>query len=204
MTRAVRWRAALAALVLTVALAPADAQGPRPSDAPAAGQLLVATEALQDPRFARTVVYLARHDDDGTLGLIVNRPLADVALREVLERLGLDARRAEGALRVHYGGPVQRQHFLVLHSPEYRTESTRPAGPLALTMDPAVLQAMAEGRGPRRSLFALGHAGWAPGQLQHEIEDGYWFTVPADDALVFDADAATKWDRARARRKLNI
>jgi putative transcriptional regulator len=126
-------------------------------------------------------------------------------MRDLLRRFGLDPRQAaEGQVRVHYGGPVQRQRAFVLHTPDYSAEGTVRAGALALTTDPGILSAMAAGTGPRRALFAVGHAGWAPGQLEREIEEGYWFTAPADDALVFDADHATKWERATARRRITL
>lgn len=199
-----RGGAALVAALAGVLVAGAPAEAPSAAGPSLAGQLLVATEALEDPRFARTVVYLARHDGNGALGLIVNRPLGDVAMRDLLRRFGLAPRPAEGQVRVHFGGPVQRQRGMVLHTPDYAGAGTARAGALALTTDPAILDAIAAGAGPRRFLFALGHAGWAPGQLEREIEDGYWFTVPAEEGIVFDADHAPKWDRATARRKIQI
>lgn len=199
-----RAAAARAAAVAAALVAGAFAEAPAAAGPSLAGQLLVATEALEDPRFARTLVYLTEHDGNGALGLIVNRPVGDVAMRDLLRRFGRDPRQAEGQVRVHFGGPVQRQRGRILHTPDYAGAGTARAGAFALTTDPAILDAIAAGTGPRRFLFALGHAGWAPGQLEREIEDGYWFTVPAEEALLFDADHATKWDRATARRKIQI
>jgi putative transcriptional regulator len=173
-----------------------------------AGQFLVATEDLGDPRFARTVVYLARHDATGALGLIVNRPMQEVPLAALLRRLGMDDRGVTGNIRVHYGGPVEPGSGWLLHTAEYAVEGTdRLAPDLALTpLAPrsAVLGEIGRGGGPRRYLFALGYAGWAPGQLEAEIDEGSWITVSADEALLFDDDYARKWERATARRRTVI
>ena len=173
-----------------------------------AGQFLVATEDLRDPRFARTVVYMVRHDASGALGLIVNRPVQDVPLGPLLRRFGLDDRGVSGTIRLHYGGPVEPGRGFLLHTAEYATEGTeRVADDVAvtpLTARPVALGDIARGAGPRRVLFALGYAGWAVGQLEGEIDNGAWITVPADEALLFDDDAARKWERAMARRRLTI
>jgi len=173
-----------------------------------AGQFLVATDTLRDPRFARTVIYMVRHDASGAMGLVVNRPVRDMPLAPLLRQLGLDDRGATGSVRAHYGGPVEIGQGFMLHSTEYATQGTeRVAGDIALTPAPGVLSALgdlARGAGPRKSLFAVGYAGWAPGQLEGEIERGAWITVPADEALLFDEDPARKWDRAMARRRITI
>ena len=173
-----------------------------------AGQLLVATEDLHDPRFTRTVVYLVKHDATGALGLVVNRPLQEVPLAPLLRRLGLDDSGVTGALRLHYGGPVEPTSALLLHTAEYATQGTeRVAADVAVTpliAPPVVLGEIGRGGGPRRYLFALGYAGWAPGQLEGEIDQGSWITVSADEALLFDTDYARKWDRAMARRRTTI
>jgi putative transcriptional regulator len=173
-----------------------------------AGQFLVATEALRDPRFARTVIYMIRHDASGAMGLVVNRPVREVPLASLLSQFGLDDRGINGSVRVHYGGPVERGLGFLLHTGEYAAQGTqRIAGDIALTPTPGVLTALrdiAHGAGPRRSLFAVGYAGWAPSQLEGEIEQGAWIAVPADEALLFDDDHTRKWERATARRRINI
>jgi putative transcriptional regulator len=178
------------------------------ADQSLAGQFLVATDTLRDPRFARTVIYMVRHDATGAMGLIVNRPVRDVPLAPLLRQFGLDDRGVTGSVRAHFGGPVERGEGFMLHSAEYATQGTeRIAGDIAITPAPGVLSALsdlARGAGPRKSLFAVGYAGWAPGQLEGEIEQGSWFAVPADEALLFDDDAARKWERATARRRITI
>jgi putative transcriptional regulator len=202
--------ALLIALALPVSPGPIRA-GARPlaqGDLRLAGQFLVATPDLRDPRFARTVIYMLRHDATGAMGLIVNRPVRDVSLAELLRRLGVDEPGAGGSIRLHYGGPVEPASGFLLHTVEYATHGTeRIAGDVALTPLPALTAALgdiARGAGPRRYLLALGYAGWAPGQLEGEIDGGAWITVPADAALLFDDDHARKWERATARRRLTI
>ncbi|MFI5327459.1 MAG: YqgE/AlgH family protein [Candidatus Rokuibacteriota bacterium] len=173
-----------------------------------AGQFLVATDTLRDPRFARTVIYIVRHDASGAMGLVVNRPVRDMPLGPMLRKFGLDDRGVTGSVRAHYGGPVEIGQGFLLHTAEYATQGTSQiAGDIAMTPTPGVLTALsdiAHGAGPRKSLFAVGYAGWAPGQLEGEIERGAWITVPADEALLFDEDHARKWDRATARRRITI
>ncbi len=173
-----------------------------------AGQFLVATDTLRDPRFARTVIYMVRHDATGAMGLVVNRPVRDMPLAPLLRKFGLDEGGITGSVRAHYGGPVEIGQGFILHTAEYATQGTeRVAGDIAMTPAPGVLTALsdiARGAGPRKSLFAVGYAGWAPGQLEGEIEQGTWITVPADEALLFDEDSARKWDRAMARRRITI
>jgi len=201
-------------VALLIALATSAGVGPttRPSEPPASpprnstqGQLLVATQSLGDPRFAHTVVYMLRHDGTGALGLVVNRPVATVPLARILESLGRDHEGVSGDLRVHYGGPVEPGRGFVLHTGEWMSgESQVVQDGIAVTSDPKVLDALAHGAGPRRLLFAAGYAGWAPGQLEAEIEGGFWIVVSAEEALIFDDDAASKWERATQRRRLTL
>jgi putative transcriptional regulator len=170
-----------------------------------AGQLLVATEGLQDPRFARTVVYVVRHDADGAFGLVINRPGPEVPLAPLLQELGLDDRGVTARIRVHYGGPVEPGRGFVLHTAEYATAGTeRLVGDVALTSQPVVLGDIARGTGPRRYRFLHGYAGWRGGQLESEIDAGAWITASVDADILFDDDYATKWDRATARRRISI
>lgn len=170
-----------------------------------AGQFLVATDELRDPRFVRTVVYMVRHDAGGAMGLIVNRPLGDASVSDLLQRLGLNGKGVAGEILVHYGGPVDAGRGFILNTADYKIESTHVIkGGIAITVQPEILQAIGAGTGPRRSLFALGYAGWSAGQLEGEIKAGAWITVPADEALVFDENYESKWKRAMARRTIQL
>ena len=168
-----------------------------------AGQFLVAAEEMGDPRFVRTVILVIRHDATGAMGLVVNRPVGEVPMARLLEGIGLDATGVRGEVRLHYGGPVEPQQGLTLHSTEFSIDGTlRVTGGIAVTGNPEVLRAIGAGRGPKRYLIALGYAGWAPGQLEGEMKAGGWVAVPADAALTFDENAETKWERAMARRQV--
>ena len=170
-----------------------------------AGQLLVATSELKDPRFGRTVIYMVHHDTGGAMGLVVNRPIGDTSLTELLEGLGMEGNGAQGGIRLHYGGPVEPRRGFVLHTTEYASESTRVVKDgIALTVGTEILRAIGAGTGPRLSLIALGYAGWAPGQLEGEIAAGSWVVVQSDEALVFDQDYEKKWERAMARRTIQL
>jgi putative transcriptional regulator len=200
-----RRRARLAALaaVLAVGLAThSAAQVPRGS---LAGQLLVATEDMADPRFARTVIYLVQHDERGAQGLVLNRPLGEIPLAELMAQMGMRGENVQGRIRLHAGGPVEALRILVLHTADYAAEGTLPVKDgLAVTAQPEILRAIAAGHGPRRAFFAAGYAGWAPGQLEAEMKAGYWVRAQPDEPLVFDEDYAGKWSRALARRKIDL
>lgn len=169
------------------------------------GQLLVATPELRDPRFVRTVVYMVRHNASGGMGLILNRPIGDASLSALLERLGVEGQGVKGEILVHYGGPVEPALGFVLHTTDYTIERSQVVKDgIAMTSQPEILRAIGTGTGPRRSLFALGYAGWAAGQLEAEIKAGAWVVVPADEALVFDDNSERKWEKAMARRTINL
>ena len=196
--------AVVAAMLAAVIFAGAPAGGaavPAPKDASLAGRLLVATPDLMDPRFVQTVIFMLSHDATGAMGLVINRPIGRIAIAALLEQLGEDGRGVAGELRVYYGGPVEPTQGFVLHTAEYAGVDTHVVGGgIALTSDPKGLRAIGAGSGPRRSLLALGYAGWAPGQLEAEIRSGHWVDVQADEKIVFDENADKKWERAMARR----
>ncbi len=201
-------RALLLLVVLAlgpVAATPGRSEEPRAATGSLAGQLLVATPEMQDPRFARTVIYMVRHDASGAQGLVLNRPLREIPLAVLMDQVGMESKGVQGMVRLHVGGPVEVQRVSVLHTAEYMGQGTLLVKDgIALTSDPDILRAIAQGKGPRRALFALGSAGWAPGQLEAEMKTGAWARASADETLVFDEDYDTKWDRAMARRKIDL
>ena len=181
---------------------PASAAYPGPG---LAGQMLVARRSMADPRFAESVIFMVRHDRTGALGLIVNKPIADIPFADYLRRMGVDPTGAEGIVRVHLGGPVQPNIGFVLHSADYTGQDTIVVDDaMALTARGHVFRAMVDGKGPKQSLIALGYAGWGPGQLEGEIAAGSWHTVPADLDVIFDDDHAGKWRRALALRRIEL
>ncbi len=164
------------------------------------GQLLIAMPNMRDPRFTRTVIYVCAHNADGAMGLVVNRLVGSVTFPDLLKQLGIDTDATSEEIRVHFGGPVESGRGFVLHSGEYHHDSTlQVAEQMALTATIDILQDMAKGCGPRRSLLALGYAGWGAGQLDAEIQSNGWLIVAADEQLVFDEDLDNKWERAIAK-----
>lgn len=164
------------------------------------GQLLIATPQIQDPRFSRTVVYVCAHGPEGAMGLVVNRRIGIAPLPDLLEQLGIDALTEGKDISLFFGGPVESERGFVLHSAEYQQDSTlRIDSNVALTASAEILRDIAEGRGPRKSMVALGYAGWAPGQLETEIRGNGWLHASADELLIFDEDLETKWEMALAK-----
>ena len=167
------------------------------TEATLAGMMLLAMPSMADDRFARTVIYLCNHTPAGAMGLIVNQHAESVRFPTIIEQLGIETSISLDDKLVHIGGPVESSRGFVLHSPDYVRDSTKVIDEhFALTATIDILRAMAMGKGPRRSVFALGYAGWAPGQLDAEIQQNGWLIAKADAELVFGADNDTKWDRA--------
>lgn len=164
------------------------------------GQFLIAMPGMGDPRFARTVIYMCAHSDEGAMGLVVNKELDSLSFDDLLEQLGIEETGQHEPLPLHFGGPVETGRGFVLHSADYNQEGTLVVGgDIALTATVDVLKAIAEGNGPRKRLLALGYAGWAPGQLESEIQANGWLSVTADSELLFDIDIESKWNRAIAK-----
>ena len=172
---------------------------PEPSSPAASlvGRFLVAAPSMPDERFQKSVVFICKHDDDGALGIIVNNKVDDLPLGQVYKQLGIEAAKTTAETPVLFGGPVETSRGLVLHSADYkRKETLLIEGGMALTPSLEILKDMAEGSGPKQAWLALGHSGWAPGQLDREMQDNAWLVVDANAALVFDADFDAKWQRA--------
>jgi putative transcriptional regulator len=162
-----------------------------------AGHMLIAMPQMQDRRFERSVILLCAHSADGAMGLVINKLIDSLTLPELLDQLGIAAAGLKGTSHVHFGGPVESGRGFVLHSDDYSEEGTiTVGGHLALTATLDILRAIGRGNGPRRSLLALGYAGWGPGQLDAEIQANGWLHVAADESIVFDDDFKGKWQRA--------
>jgi putative transcriptional regulator len=177
----------------------------RPAAESLAGRLLVAPRDMPDPRFAGSVVYMLEHNDQGALGLIVNRVLGEASNSNLHSQLGLDAPKAEKWLRLFYGGPVDPNRVMVLHGADFRAADTQTVnGGIAVTGLRSVLAALAGHGGPKKYLICAGYAGWAGGQLEAELAREDWRISDGDAALVLDNHVADKWRRAmeRAEQKL--
>jgi putative transcriptional regulator len=168
------------------------------------GQLLIAMPSMADPRFHRAVIYLCAHSEEGAMGLIINQRAAHITLPKLLEQLEITAGSSHpvatpsASMAVHCGGPVETSRGFVLHSSDYfAADSTLPINEsMCLTATVDILRAIAKGSGPNKAILALGYAGWAPGQLEHEIQSNGWLNCPADYDVVFDGDLENKYARA--------
>lgn len=160
---------------------------------------LIAMPALQDPNFSRAVVVLCQHNDEGALGIVVNR-LSGMQLGELLHQLDIGvAEPGLGEQPVYMGGPVQQDRGFVLHEPSGEYDSSfAVSDQLHLTTSRDVLEALASGQGPRRALVALGYAGWSAGQLEQELLDNAWLSAPMDLNLLFDLAAEQRWQATAA------
>ena len=172
------------------------------------GHLLLAMPFMEDQRFARSVVYICAHSDDGAMGIIINKLLPEIEFSELLVQLELvQADRVDAlsskvrSLKVHKGGPVEAGRGFVLHSADFIADNAtlQIADGVCLTATLDVLRSMAEGRGPDKALLALGYAGWGPGQLESEIQSNGWLHSPADRSLIFDEAVERRYDVALAR-----
>lgn len=159
------------------------------------GKLLVAMPGLGDPRFDRSVILICAHSPEGAMGLIVNKPVSDMKFSALLAQLNIAPGDGSRDIRVHFGGPVERARGFVLHSPDYAggQATMEVPGGYGMTATRDVLEALAQGAGPKRALLALGYAGWGPGQLEAEIGRNDWLTAEAADDLVFAPEDGGKW-----------
>lgn len=167
------------------------------------GKLLIAMPTMGDPRFERSVVYVCAHNDDGAMGIIVNKPVPELRFADLLEQLGIP-RPEKGArdIRVHFGGPVEGGRGFVLHSADYESEggTMRIDEEVSMTATLDILRQIAAGDGPKSSMLALGYAGWGPGQLDAELAREDWIVGPASDEDVFTEDPDARWSRLLERK----
>ncbi len=169
------------------------------------GQMLIAMPSMGDERFARSVIYVCAHSTEGAMGIVVNQPAANVSFPDLLVQLEviptselIQLRSRAGGVQVLKGGPVDTQRGFVLHSSDFFIEnSTLPIDEgICLTATLDILKAIARGSGPRSAILALGYAGWAPGQLENEIQHNGWLHCAADPELIFGSDTSSKYGNA--------
>ncbi len=168
------------------------------------GQMLIAMPNMGDPRFHRSVIFLCAHDEDHAMGVIVNKPLDDIDLSELLQQLEIAPQEDADDTPVFFGGPVQTERGLVLHTLDYRLETTLPLNrELGLTASRDILIDIAGDKpkrpAPRRFLLAIGHAGWGPGQLEEEIAMNAWAHCEPDEEIIFNGAQEALWKRALAK-----
>jgi putative transcriptional regulator len=175
------------------------------------GQMLIAMPSMRDERFARSVIYVCAHSSEGAMGIVVNQPAPNIRFSELLVQLEvipaaelIQLPPRAGVIKVLKGGPVETGRGFVLHSADFQIEnSTLPIDEgICLTATLDILKAIARGNGPQSAVLALGYAGWAPGQLESEIQENGWLHCPADPDLIFGSDIDGKY--SRALRKIGI
>lgn len=163
------------------------------------GQFLVATPQIQDEMFRRSVIYMCGHNQEGAMGVIINRPLEQVDINEVIDQLQIDARAGDRHMPVLFGGPVENYRGYVMHNGNYLQDTaTSSKEGITVTANIAVLKGWLEGDFTAKASLALGYAGWSSGQLEREIEMGSWVVVPANETLMFDTPVETVWEMAVA------
>lgn len=173
------------------------------------GQVLIAMPHMPDPKMEQATIFLCAHSERGAMGLVLNKLVGNMSFSELLRQLRImpQTRRIEG-VPVQFGGPVETGRGFVLHSPEYSAgAATVKVGQgvglnVGLTATVEVVKAIADGKGPRESMLALGYAGWGSGELEAQIQRNAWLTCPADDYLLFGRHYQNKWEHSI--RKLGI
>lgn len=169
------------------------------------GQFLLAMPGLRDGFFANSLVYVIEHNADGVLAVVVNHP-SSILFADVLDQIGIHQCLPQAAAQVlHIGGPLQVQHGLVLHTPDRQWAGTQQLDDdLCLSTSSEVLHALAAGEGPEHSLILLGHAGWAAGQLEQELDDSTWLSLPADSSILFDCPPEQRAREAAGRQGIPL
>ncbi|MDE0780322.1 MAG: YqgE/AlgH family protein [Alphaproteobacteria bacterium] len=161
------------------------------------GQVLLAMPTMSDPRFERAVIYVCAHNEDGAMGIIINKILDSIDFRELSGQLDIPVKDTAQDVDVHFGGPVENHRGFVLHSIDYHNDETLAvSNSVGLTATLDVLRDLAKGEGPKKYTFALGYTGWGPGQLEVELKENAWLSVPASDNLLFEIANNDKWERA--------
>ncbi len=177
------------------------------------GQMLIAMPSMRDERFARTLIYVCAHSSEGAMGIVVNQPAADISFPDLLVKLDvipaaerIQLPRRAGTIKVLKGGPVETQRGFVLHSADFFIEnSTLPIDEgICLTATLDILKAIARDEGPASAVLALGYAGWAPGQLENEIQHNGWLHCTADPDLVFGNDTGGKYEKAMGKLGVDL
>ena len=160
---------------------------------------LIAMPAMTDPYFAKTLTYVCEHSASGAMGIVVNRPIS-LTLSELFAQINMPLNQSElDDLPIHFGGPVQTDRGFVLHKPSGPWQSTMTiSSQVGLTTSKDILQAVGDGSGPSNLLVTLGYAGWGEGQLEQELAQNAWLTVPADERILFDLPAEQRFEAAMA------
>tara|TARA_B100000378_G_scaffold115099_1_gene92344 strand:+ start:120 stop:782 length:663 start_codon:yes stop_codon:yes gene_type:complete len=161
---------------------------------------LVATGKMRDPRFANTVIVMLKNDESGSFGLVINKPLGFIPLGSLINKVEDQSSKQNELYNVkvpiYWGGPVEENIILVLHSKEYRVENTKKYKDISVSSGYKILLEIADEKGPKKSLILIGHSGWGSGQLEGEMEGEGWILSEINTDLIFETDNANKWLKA--------
>ena len=168
------------------------------------GSFLLSTAKMPDPRFREKLIYMCGHTEEGSIGLVVNNPLPDVTLDEILLTANIQIPDFD-LPPVYLGGPVEMESGFILYTADYHAENQlQVSTTVCLSSDPQILQDIALHNGPNHYLFLLGYAGWGPGQLENELTDNGWLTLPAEDDIIFKISDSLKWKVAAQKFGIDI
>lgn len=164
---------------------------------------LIAMPHMNDPIFTKSLIYMCENNSEGSLGLIINKPMVSQNAVDILQKTGLE--EIQPAPEIYFGGPVNIEMGLILHDAGYEIEGTLTvSNAVALTSNKQIITDLKEGEGPEQFLFSMGFAGWGQGQLEREIKKGDWLLVPADVDFIFSAPDSDKWQAAATRFGIDI
>lgn len=162
------------------------------------GSLLIATPLLKGSCFEKSVVYVCAHNETGAMGILVNHTIGNIRCGDILSQLNIKPSEINcGNAPVYFGGPIESAKGFILHTSDYFSSGTQIIhSNISLTSTVDILQDIALGKGPNKRILALGCAGWAPGQIEKELKENAWITIPANEAIVFDYHNEEKWQQA--------
>lgn len=168
------------------------------------GSFLISTSRMPDPRFREKLIYMCGHTEEGAIGLVVNNPIVDVRLDEILRSADIPVPDFD-LPPVYLGGPVEMGSGFILYTADYHAHSQlQVSETVCLSSDPKILRDIALDAGPRSYLFLLGYAGWGPGQLENELTDNGWLMLPAEDEVIFNIPDSIKWKVAAQKFGIDI
>ncbi|MBK47740.1 MAG: hypothetical protein CMI94_01765 [Pelagibacteraceae bacterium] len=161
------------------------------------GNFLISSPTMADPRFYKSVIYLITHKKEGAMGIVINQPIIKANINNLINFEEIKNNSNIDNIPITYGGPVDTKKGFILHTPEFKDESTiKVDNEVFLTSNINILKSIVKGDGPKKSLFALGYAGWFAGQLENELNDNGWLVAPGDSKLIFECKAEKKWREA--------
>ncbi len=168
--------------------------------------MLVATPLTKDACFEKAVIYICAHNETGAMGILVNHTIDDLRYTDILSQLGIKPSEINfDHYPIYFGGPVESAKGFILHSSDYFKQGTQILNSnISISSTIEILKDIAQGRGPNKQIFALGCAGWAPGQIENEIKENAWINIPADERIVFDLNNEEKWQKANDYFGINL